>query len=154
MASLVINMMVPVRSVQHGIALLEVSVSLLLLSVAVLGLMSFEKSIDLCLFNTRQKLNAIRHIDEYFEQLRTRGALSELSEASVTGFDSGITSSTITNSDGVTLTSHVVTTRFDGNLKKIEVSASWIGADGETATISATTMISRFSEFDRSAIRD
>lgn len=136
------------HQLQAGIALLEVVISVALLGVALSGLSVLQQSVDGIRYQTEKKLLAIAHMDDYFNQLHTRGAVSELSSASVTDFDTGITSKTITFDDGITLTSDVVALMLDGNVKKIRAQASWVAKNGETDSVSAMTMISRFSEFD------
>lgn len=133
---------------QGGIALLEVMLSVSLLSVSLMGIMAMENSVDETMYQTEKKLSAINHLDDYFNQLRSRGADNDLSQASITDFDSGITTQTISFADGISLKAEVVGLMMDGNLKQIRVEASWVGKNGETDSISAMTMISRFSEFD------
>ncbi len=133
---------------QGGIALLEVMLSVSLLSVSLMGIMAMENSVDETMYQTEKKLSAINHLDDYFNQLRSRGADSDLSQATITDFDSGITTQTISFADGINLKAEVVGFMMDGNLKQIRVEASWVGKNGETDSISAMTMLSRYSEFD------
>lgn len=112
---------------QGGIALLEVMLSVSLLSVSLMGIMAMENSVDETMYQTEKKLSAINHLDDYFNQLRSRGADNDLSQASITDFDSGITTQTISFADGISLKAEVVGLMMDGNLKQIRVEASWVG---------------------------
>lgn len=134
--------------IQRGVALFEVVISVSLLSVSLMGLMAVEQSVDDTRYQTEQKLRAITHMDDYFNQLRSRGAKSSLSQAMVTDFDSGIVPQTIAFDDGITLKAQVTELMLEGNLKKIRVEASWPRKNGETDSVSAMTMIARYSEFD------
>jgi type IV pilus assembly protein PilV len=131
----------------RGIALLEVMISLMLLSFGTVGLMTFEKVVDDTLNNAHHKLQAADYIDNYLESLRTRGADSSLSEASVVDFV-GITNQTITLDHGLTLHSEVLERMIGGTVKKIRVTVSWKKSDGNQNSVSVTTMISQYSEFD------
>lgn len=133
--------------IQRGIALIEVICAVALMSVSVLGILTLERSVELGLSTAQHKLRATNHIEAYFERVRTRSANSILSTAQVVDFDSDIINETIEHADGITLTVQVTDVMYEGSLKKLHVDASWQGDDGEIKSISANTMISRFSVF-------
>ncbi|MGX9418787.1 hypothetical protein ACWU4D_15705 [Vibrio sp. WJH972] len=131
----------------YGVALLEVVVSLMLLSLVVVGLIQVEQGLLVKFEHGQYKMKAANHIDNYFESLRTRGANSEISEAAVIDFDTGIGSKTISYPDGIELESKVIELLVAGNVKKVEATGRWQLSSGETGSISATTMIAKYSEF-------
>jgi Tfp pilus assembly protein PilV len=132
----------------RGFILLEVMISIALVSSVMIGLFQFEQHLMNTLAHSRYKLRTINHIENYFETLHSRGASVANSQAAVVDFERDIGTTTLTYPDGVQITSELMGVLADGSLKKIKVVGRWQLAGGEAGEISATTMVARYSEFD------
>jgi hypothetical protein len=113
-----------------------------------LGIFQLEQKLVTVLDHSRYKLKAINHMENHFESMHTRGADVSISHAEILDFDRDINTMTLLYPDGVELKSEVVDMLVQGNVKKVKLTGSWQLTNGEAGSISATTMVSRFSEFD------
>ena len=134
---------------QKGMSLIEVLLSVLLISVGVIGLIKLQAYMDKKADYAVNSLKALHAAEAKLEYFRTR---------SIDGGNGTITFASINDGSDTlngydrrwTVTSPALdpALELDGTLKLIEVTASWNNRLGESQSVKLKTMLSKFSEFD------
>ncbi|WP_158587095.1 type IV pilus modification PilV family protein [Motilimonas pumila] len=142
----------------QGIGLIEVLVSLLVISVGVAGIISLQKHMRKKSAEAEEYLNAITLAQETFDDLRS---FKDTNYASVVAAGNGNNISSLeshTLSDGITYSRTIVTPTdlalvssggitSDNQLKSVDVKLTWSSLSGETKNLTYTGHISPISQF-------
>jgi len=130
-----------------GFSLIEVLISLVVLSVGVLGLVKMQTYMEVKSENALHSIDALHLAEQKLELFRTRSQ----SAATGTILYSSIVNSTESLSMAGTTVSRVVTVKDDTPVvgtKEITVTVSWADRWNNTQTVALDTVISKYSEFD------
>ncbi|MGF1761081.1 prepilin-type N-terminal cleavage/methylation domain-containing protein [Photobacterium sagamiensis] len=134
-------------SKSKGFSLIEVLISLVVLSVGVLGLVKLQTYMEVKSENALHSIDALHLAEQKLELFRTRSQ----SAATGTMLYSSIVNSTESLSMVGTTVSREVTVEGDtpvAGAKKVNVAVSWTDRWNNTQTVALDTVISKYSEFD------
>jgi prepilin-type N-terminal cleavage/methylation domain-containing protein len=137
---------------QQGFSLLEVVISLAVLSVGVLGLVKMQAYMEIKSENALKTLDALYIAETQMEYYQTRannisgatGLIPFVSMADATY----CLASELTSGSIYTLTCNANTLSLSDALRTIEVTVSWADRRGVSQAISLKTALSKYSEFD------
>ncbi|OZS44165.1 type IV pilus modification PilV family protein [Photobacterium sanguinicancri] len=132
---------------QKGSSLIEVLLSLLVMSVAILGLIKMQTYMDVRSENALHTLDALHFAEEKLELYRTR---SQSAAGGTIAYDSIVngTDAVVLGNKNATRTVVVKDNLPAIGMKKIEVSVSWQDRRAENQAVKLETIISKYSEFD------
>ncbi|WP_318483883.1 type IV pilus modification PilV family protein [Photobacterium leiognathi] len=138
---------------QKGFSLLEVVISLAVLSVGVLGLVKMQAYMEVKSENALKTLDALYIAEAQMESYQRRannvsGAIGLIPFASMA--DSTYCIDSVAISKGYSLTCNVSDpiTALSGALRTIDVKVSWADRRGVSQAVSLKTAVSKYSEFD------
>lgn len=135
-------------SKQQGFNLIEVLISFLLIGVGALGLVKLQVYVEQKADFAVHSVEALHLAEKKLEWFRTRGASGALSTITPANFDSDLVTGSDASHPIYTLNWVVASPSLSGALKTIEIETHWQGRLGENESITLTTMISKYSEFD------
>ena len=130
-----------------GFSLIEVLISLLVLSVGVLGLVKLQTYMEVKSESALRSIDALYLAEEKLEHFRTRSQ----SAAIGTILYSAIVNSTESLSMAGSTVTRVVTVNDDtpvAGTKKVNVTVSWTDRWNNNQSVALDTVISKYSEFD------
>ncbi|AUI85448.1 type IV pilin [Vibrio azureus] len=130
----------------RGFSLIEVLVSLLLVSIGGLGLLKLQVFIERQSDYALHSIEALRLAENQLEWFRTRGASDALSTVSSAQF-STITSGSYT-AGNYTLSWQATAEEGSSSLKSVVMTATWQNRLEQTQSVELHTMLSRFNEFE------
>ncbi|WP_060990226.1 type IV pilus modification PilV family protein [Photobacterium leiognathi] len=137
-----------IYKIPKGFSLLEVVISLAVLSIGVLGLVKMQAYMEVKSENALKTLDALYLAEKKLELFQTRS----LSGGSGTILYSSITSSPseAIPISGITMTRKITVTDNEpvSGAKQINVIVSWQDRRDVTQNVSLDTVISKYSEFD------
>ncbi|WP_318445721.1 type IV pilus modification PilV family protein [Photobacterium leiognathi] len=137
-----------IYKIPKGFSLLEVVISLAVLSIGVLGLVKMQAYMEVKSENALKTLDALYLAEKKLELFQTRS----LSGGSGTILYSSITSSPseAIPISGIMMTRKITVTDNEpvSGAKKINVIVSWQDRRDVTQNVSLDTVISKYSEFD------
>ena len=125
--------------------MIEVLVSLLLVSIGGLGLLKLQVFIERQSDYALHSIEALRLAENQLEWFRTRGASDALSTVSSAQF-STITSGSYT-AGNYTLSWQATAEEGSSSLKSVVMTATWQDRLEQTQSVELHTMLSRFNEF-------
>ncbi len=126
--------------------MIEVLVSLLLVSIGGLGLLKLQVFIERQSDYALHSIEALRLAENQLEWFRTRGASDALSTVSSAQF-STITSGSYT-AGNYTLNWQTTAEEGSSSLKSVVMTATWQDRLEQTQSVELHTMLSRFNEFE------
>ncbi|GAD75459.1 hypothetical protein VAZ01S_025_00540 [Vibrio azureus NBRC 104587] len=126
--------------------MIEVLVSLLLVSIGGLGLLKLQVFIERQSDYALHSIEALRLAENQLEWFRTRGASDALSTVSSAQF-STITSGSYT-AGNYTLSWQATAEEGSSSLKSVVMTATWQNRLEQTQSVELHTMLSRFNEFE------
>ena len=126
--------------------MIEVLVSLLLVSIGGLGLLKLQVFIERQSDYALHSIEALRLAENQLEWFRTRGASDALSTVSSAQF-STITSGSYT-AGNYTLSWQATAEEGSSSLKSMVMTATWQDRLEQTQSVELHTMLSRFNEFE------
>ncbi|PSW41164.1 type IV pilus modification PilV family protein [Photobacterium leiognathi] len=137
---------------KKGFSLLEVVISLAVLSVGVLGLVKMQAYMEVKSENALKTLDALYIAEAQMEHYQKRannvsGATGLIPFASMAD-STYCLSSTLTSGSIYTLTCDASNLSLSGALRTIDVTVSWADRRGVSQAVSLKTAVSKYSEFD------
>ncbi|HIF9069683.1 TPA: type IV pilus modification PilV family protein [Photobacterium damselae] len=134
-----------------GFSLLEVVITLAVLSVGVLGLVKMQAYMEVKAENALKTLDALHIAESQMEYYQTRasnvsGATGLIPFASMA--DSTYCRQSMVSGSIYTLTCDALTLSLSDALRTIEVKVSWSDRHGVSQAVSLKTALSKYSEFD------
>lgn len=134
-----------------GLSLLEVVITLAVLSVGVLGLVKMQAYMEVKAENALKTLDALYIAEAQMEYYQTRasnvsGATGLIPFASMA--DSTYCRQSMVSGSIYTLTCDASTLSLSDALRTIEVKVSWSDRHGVSQAVSLKTALSKYSEFD------
>lgn len=134
-----------------GFSLLEVVITLAVLSVGVLGLVKMQAYMEVKAENALKTLDALHIAESQMEYYQTRasnvsGATGLIPFASMA--DSTYCRQSMVSGSIYTLTCDALTLSLSDALRTIEVKVSWSDRHGISQAVSLKTALSKYSEFD------
>lgn len=135
----------------QGFSLLEVVITLAVLSVGVLGLVKIQAYMEVKAENALKTLDALHIAETQMEYYQTRasnvsGATGLIPFASMA--DSTYCRQSMVSGSIYTLTCDASNLSLSGALRTIEVKVSWSDRHGASQAVSLKTALSKYSEFD------
>ncbi|HIF9375330.1 TPA: type IV pilus modification PilV family protein [Photobacterium damselae] len=135
----------------QGFSLLEVVITLAVLSVGVLGLVKMQAYMEVKAENALKTLDALHIAEAQMEYYQTRvsnvsGATGLIPFASMA--DSTYCRQSMVSGSIYTLTCDASTLSLSDALRTIEVKVSWSDRHGVSQAVSLKTALSKYSEFD------
>ncbi|HIF9542140.1 TPA: type IV pilus modification PilV family protein [Photobacterium damselae] len=135
----------------QGFSLLEVVITLAVLSVGILGLVKMQAYMEVKAENALKTLDALHIAESQMEYYQTRasnvsGATGLISFASMA--DSTYCRQSMVSGSIYTLTCDASTLSLSDALRTIEVKVSWSDRHGVSQAVSLKTALSKYSEFD------
>ncbi|HIF9154693.1 TPA: type IV pilus modification PilV family protein [Photobacterium damselae] len=130
-----------------GFSLLEVVITLAVLSVGVLGLVKMQAYMEVKAENALKTLDALHIAESQMELFQTRSASGG---SGTIAFDSISSSNATLSMAGETIYREIIVkddTPISG-AKKIIVTVSWSDRHGVSQAVSLKTVLSKYSEFD------
>lgn len=136
------------RHQQHGFSFIELGIALCLVSVCLVSGLQLQRYIVSQTAYVDHASYALSIAEQTLELLKTRGADPDRSDAQVWHFDTDLVARqwSVNHDYQVRLT--VLNTFMQGTVKHVQVTVSWPGTMGSAPSVTLTTMISKFSEFD------
>ncbi|OAN14245.1 hypothetical protein A3K86_11750 [Photobacterium jeanii] len=134
-------------SKQRGVGLIEVLMSLLVMSVAVLGLIKMQAYMEVRSENALHTLDALHFAEEKMELFRTRAqsaAGGTIAYDSITNGQDEVKLGSKTATRTVTVKDNIPAV----GMKKVEVKVAWKDRRQATQAVKLETIISQYSEFD------
>jgi type IV pilus assembly protein PilV len=140
-----------------GFGLIEVMVSLVILSIGIVGIFQIYQLVAFAADEVAQTYTALFLAESQLERYRTRGADPKCSAIVPTNYaelqqmqqGQGVAQSDPQPTEAhYSLSLTVLKTYFDGNVKQIRVNVTWSDPWGKKHQVTLSTMISRFSEFE------
>jgi len=129
-----------------GFSLIEVLISLMLISVAALGFVRLQTYVERQIDYVSNAVNALHLAETQLEWFRTRGVSSALTA----NFDRDVISGQTWSAPFYTVSWAVAAAPLSASLKSISVSVSWPDRHGTPQHVELSTLLSRYSEFDTS----
>ncbi|HIF9165700.1 TPA: type IV pilus modification PilV family protein [Photobacterium damselae] len=134
-----------------GFSLLEVVITLAVLSVGVLGLVKMQAYMEVKAENALKTLDALHIAETQMEYYQTRasnvsGATGLIPFASMA--DSTYCRQSMVSGSIYTLTCDASNLSLSGALRTIDVKVSWSDRHGASQAVSLKTALSKYSEFD------
>lgn len=134
-----------------GFSLLEVVITLAVLSVGVLGLVKMQAYMEVKAENALKTLDALHIAETQMEYYQTRasnvsGATGLIPFASMA--DSTYCRQSMVSGSIYTLTCDASNLSLSGALRTIDVKVSWSDRHGVSQAVSLKTALSKYSEFD------
>ncbi|HIF9314806.1 TPA: type IV pilus modification PilV family protein [Photobacterium damselae] len=134
-----------------GFSLLEVVITLAVLSVGVLGLVKMQAYMEVKAENALKTLDALHIAESQMEYYQTRasnvsGATGLIPFASMA--DSTYCRQSMVSGSIYTLTCDASNLSLSGALRTIDVKVSWSDRHGVSQAVSLKTALSKYSEFD------
>ncbi|PSW02542.1 type IV pilus modification PilV family protein [Photobacterium lipolyticum] len=136
-------------SKSKGFSLIEVLISLVVLSVGVLGLVKLQTYMEVKSENALYSIDALHLAEEKLELFRTRSQSAATGTMAYIDIKSSPSPESLSMA-GMTV-SRVVTVKDDtpvAGAKKIKVTVSWTDRWNNTQSVALETVISKYSEFD------
>ncbi|WP_420745278.1 type IV pilus modification PilV family protein [Photobacterium damselae] len=135
----------------QGFSLLEVVITLAVLSIGVLGLVKMQAYMEVKAENALKTLDALHIAETQMEYYQTRasnvsGATGLIPFASMA--DSTYCRQSMVSGSIYTLTCDASNLSLSGALRTIEVKVSWSDRHGVSQAVSLKTALSKYSEFD------
>ncbi|KAB1516075.1 type IV pilus modification PilV family protein [Photobacterium damselae] len=135
----------------QGFSLLEVVITLAVLSVGVLGLVKIQAYMEVKAENALKTLDALHIAETQMEYYQTRasnvsGATGLIPFASMA--DSTYCRQSMVSGSIYTLTCDASNLSLSGALRTIDVKVSWSDRHGVSQAVSLKTALSKYSEFD------
>ncbi|HIF9267475.1 TPA: type IV pilus modification PilV family protein [Photobacterium damselae] len=135
----------------QGFSLLEVVITLAVLSVGVLGLVKMQAYMEVKAENALKTLDALHIAESQMEYYQTRasnvsGATGLIPFASMA--DSTYCRQSMVSGSIYTLTCDASNLSLSGALRTIDVKVSWSDRHGVSQAVSLKTALSKYSEFD------
>ncbi|ODA21617.1 type IV pilus modification PilV family protein [Photobacterium damselae] len=135
----------------QGFSLLEVVITLAVLSVGVLGLVKMQAYMEVKAENALKTLDALHIAESQMEYYQTRasnvsGAIGLIPFASMA--DSTYCRQSMVSGSIYTLTCDASNLSLSGALRTIDVKVSWFDRHGVSQAVSLKTALSKYSEFD------
>ncbi|MGI2801078.1 type IV pilus modification PilV family protein [Photobacterium damselae] len=135
----------------QGFSLLEVVITLAVLSIGVLGLVKMQAYMEVKAENALKTLDALHIAESQMEYYQTRasnvsGATGLIPFASMA--DSTYCRQSMVSGSIYTLTCDASNLSLSGALRTIEVKVSWSDRHGVSQAVSLKTALSKYSEFD------
>ncbi|HIF9446687.1 TPA: type IV pilus modification PilV family protein [Photobacterium damselae] len=130
-----------------GFSLLEVVITLAVLSVGILGLVKMQAYMEVKAENALKTLDALHIAESQMELFQTRSASGG---SGTIAFDSISSSNATLSMAGETIYREIIVkddTPISG-AKKIIVTVSWSDRHGVSQAVSLKTVLSKYSEFD------
>ncbi|WP_318436472.1 type IV pilus modification PilV family protein [Photobacterium leiognathi] len=135
-----------------GFSLLEVIISLAVLSIGVLGLVKMQAYMEVKSENALKTLDALYIAEAQMERYHSRHHISDASTTIKVAFASMANSTycmeDIAKSSGFSMICNVSPPTLSGALRTIEVKVSWADRRGVSQAVSLKTAVSKYSEFD------
>ncbi|HIF9370847.1 TPA: type IV pilus modification PilV family protein [Photobacterium damselae] len=131
----------------QGFSLLEVVITLAVLSIGVLGLVKMQAYMEVKAENALKTLDALHIAESQMELFQTRSASGG---SGTIAFDSISSSNATLSMAGETIYREIIVkddTPISG-AKKIIVTVSWSDRHGVSQAVSLKTVLSKYSEFD------
>jgi type IV pilus assembly protein PilV len=137
----------PMTSRQRGVGLIEVLLSVLLISVGVVGLIKLQAYMDKKAEFAIKSTEALYLAESKLEYFRSRSQSGTHGTISFSAIASGQETT-----NGYTLkwdiSSPGLTPAMNDAVKVIEITASWKNREQTTESVQLRTMLSKYSEFD------
>ncbi|ELV7518868.1 prepilin-type N-terminal cleavage/methylation domain-containing protein [Photobacterium damselae] len=135
----------------QGFSLLEVVITLAVLSIGVLGLVKMQAYMEVKAENALKTLDALHIAESQMEYYQTRasnvsGATGLIPFASMA--DSTYCRQSMVSGSIYTLTCDASNLSLSGALRTIDVKVSWSDRHGVSQAVSLKTALSKYSEFD------
>ncbi|PNQ59845.1 type IV pilus modification PilV family protein [Vibrio sagamiensis] len=130
----------------RGLSLIEVLVSLVLISIGALGLIKLQVFIERKSDYALHSIEALRLAENKLEWFRTRGASDALSTVSSAQFAT-LTADSF-KSGQYTVSWQVSSERSSASLKSVVITSHWQDRTGQQQSLELRTMLSRFNEFE------
>ncbi|HGO5293517.1 TPA: type IV pilus modification PilV family protein [Photobacterium damselae] len=135
----------------QGFSLLEVVITLAVLSVGILGLVKMQAYMEVKAENALKTLDALHIAESQMEYYQTRasnvsGATGLIPFASMA--DSTYCRQSMVSGSIYTLTCDASNLSLSGALRTIDVKVSWSDRHGVSQAVSLKTALSKYSEFD------